>query len=118
MRHDYGVIRQFAIGVFVLQSTVLAGFSELFHVKPGTEKGGCDDVAADVPAIFDEAALIINAAVEAIHEYRTDFQVRKIALAFFNIQMSDDMTQSREGKDTDTLISIQGTKSILLKKNC
>ncbi|KAK0101694.1 hypothetical protein ONS95_006850 [Cadophora gregata] len=107
MYHGYKITARLAVVLFLCQPLVLAGFNDLFHVKIGTEKSGCDDVAQDVPAIFDEAVLIINSAVESIHGYRTDFQVRKIALAFFNIQMNDEMTLAKEGKDADMLRAIQ-----------
>ncbi|KAL2071645.1 hypothetical protein VTL71DRAFT_12880 [Oculimacula yallundae] len=107
MRHDCRLFAHLAIAVLLFHTAVLAAFNDIFQMKLGTEKGGCDGFAGDIPAIFDEAVLIIDGALQAINEYNTDFQVRKTALAFFNIQLSDDMSVPRDEKDSAMLLSVQ-----------
>ncbi len=108
MRLNNDLLTAAFISLIFLSSSAFGAFNDVFKIKPGpAETGGCDGHADSIPGLYDEAVKIIDAAVEAFSQYSTDAQVRKLALAFFNIQMNDAMTGTRDNANHDLLSDVQ-----------
>lgn len=108
MHLKYQLLASAIFGHALLPCVVFASLTDLFHLKPGVDKGGCDALKGDLPGIFDEALVLINSATQAFTEYTIDPQVRKIALAFFGIQMNDQMTGTRDPANAAILAKVTG----------
>jgi hypothetical protein len=96
-------------------SNLVAGkaLDNVFNVKSGTTKGGCDSYRTgqlneNLDAYFEEAQKIIKTASDAFGKYNTDVQVQKLGKTFFGITPNSQQTGTNSNKDADLLKHVQG----------
>jgi hypothetical protein len=96
-------------------SHLVAGkaLDDVFNVKSGTTKGGCDSyrtgqVNENLDAYFEEAQKIIETASNAFGKYNTDVQVQKLAKTFFGITPNAQQTGTASNADALLLKHVQG----------
>lgn len=96
-------------------SNLVAGkaLDNVFNVKSGTTKGGCDSyrsgqVNENLDAYFEEAQKIIKTASDAFGKYNTDVQVQKLGKTFFGITPNSQQTGTNSNEDANLLKHVQG----------
>ncbi|KAJ5397870.1 hypothetical protein N7509_005983 [Penicillium cosmopolitanum] len=95
-------------------SNLVAGkaLDNVFNVKSGTTKGGCDSyrsgqVNENLDAYFEEAQKIIKTASDAFGKYNTDVQVQKLGKTFFGITPNSQQTGTNSNEDANLLKHVQ-----------
>lgn len=102
------VLSLLAISLFPLHVHAYLPIEDAFIIKKGNTEGGCDEHMPQLSKSFDEALKIVDTARPAFNEYGTNYQTRKLALSFFNVQLNDQMTDTRDDTNKKILKQVQG----------